>query len=302
MSKLIFGTYADSARALREVSHLESSLRTFGGGFSNSEIRLFMPQDKCQELRDTQILTDSSRVRPQPINIDPQSIEFFYSGKVFAASLCEHALEQSQDILVWLDCDTIFLRQPDEFDLPEDICFGYRPVMHNLISSLYTEAPNEFWTRVYNLLNISGDKLFPMLTHTDRQEIRPYFNCGVMAVRPQRGIFRKWLEDWKILYSDPVFIEQAKNEKLVKIFLHQAALVGAVLNLAETSELMCLPDSINYPLFFKEMYGADHEYDDLTDVTTLRYDIYFRNPAPDWVSRLKGPQPALDWLAEHLGR
>ena len=122
-----------------------------------------------------------------------------------------------------------------------------------------------------------------------------------MAVRPGRGILRKWLEDWKVLYNDPVFKEQAKEDKLVRIFLHQVALVGAVLNSADKSELLQLPDSINYPLFFKAMFGAEHEYDDLTDVTTLRYDIYFRNPAPDWVSHLKGPKQAINWLAQQLG-
>ena len=167
---MIFGVYADSAEGLKEIDHLEQSLRAFGGKYSASEIRLYLPHEKCQELKDSPILNDSSRVRPQPINIDPESLDFFYSGKVFAAAMCEHSLAHDNHILVWLDCDTIFLRQPDEFDLAENICFGYRPVMHNLMSSLYTEPPNEFWSRVYELLTVSDDRFFPMMTHTDHQK------------------------------------------------------------------------------------------------------------------------------------
>ena len=298
---MIFGVYADSEEYLKHVEILDKSLRTFCGKYRDSDICLFIPAENYEQLSQTPLLSDNSRIRSHPLTIDPCSQEFYYSGKVFAAALAEQIAEQDDQILVWLDSDTIFLGRPDEFDLAENICFGYRPVMHNLMSSLYHEPPTDFWKRVYELLGVQDEAFFPMLTHTDRQEIRPYFNCGVIAVRAQRGILRKWLECWQNLYTDPVFIEQAKEEKLVKIFLHQAALVGAVLNLAGKDEMIRLSDKINYPLFFKEMFGAEHEYNDLTNVTTLRYDIYFRNPAPDWVSRLSGPENILNWLSTHLG-
>jgi len=298
---VIFGVYADSEEDLKHIEILEKSLRTFGGKYRDSDIRLFVPKSQYEELRQSPLLTDNSRINLHPLTIDPRSEEFYYTGKVFAAALAEQIAAQDDQILVWIDSDTIFLRQPDEFDLAENICFGYRPVMHNLMSSLYHESPTDFWKRVYTLLSVQDEAFFPMLTHTDKQEIRPYFNCGVIAVRSQRGILRKWLECWQTLYTDPVFIEQAKAEKLVKIFLHQTALVGAVLDLAGKDEMSRLSDNINYPLFFKEMFGAEHEYNNLANVTTLRYDIYFRNPAPDWVSRLSGPENILNWLSTHIG-
>lgn len=298
---MIIGTYVSSEEEMKYVGILDESLRAFGGKYRDSNILLFVPESNFDKLSQVPLIADKARIDPHPLRIDPQSQAFFYTGKVFAAARAEQIAERKDQILVWMDSDTIILRQPDEFDLEESICFGFRPVMHNLMSSFYHEPPTDFWKRVYALLAISEEKFFPMLTHTDNQEIRPYFNCGIMAVRPRKGILRKWLEYWKILYTDPVFIQQAQEEKLVKIFLHQVALVGAVLNLAGIDEMIRLSDNINYPLFFKEMFGAEHEYDNLTNVTTLRYDIYFRNPAPDWASRLTGPEDIISWLSAHLG-
>ena len=91
-----------------------------------------------------------------------------------------------------------------------------------------------------------------------------------------------------------------RTEVTWRIFLHQTALVGPVINTLDRSALLELPDSYNYPIFFKKMYGAEEEFDDLTDVVTLRYDIYFRDPEPDWYTRLKGPDKSITWLKNRL--
>ena len=55
-------------------------------------------------------------------------------------------------------------------------------------------------------------------------------------------------------------------------------------------------------MFFKAMFGAEKEYDDLTGVVTLRYDYYFQNPAPDWAEQLKGSAEKIAWLKQKLGK
>ena len=78
--------------------------------------------------------------------------------------------------------------------------------------------------------------------------------------------------------------------------------MGAVLKSVRREDMLELPPQYNYPLFFKEMFGAVVEFDSVADVVTLRYDVYFRNPAPDWHTRLKGPAERVAWLKEHLAR
>ena len=65
-------------------------------------------------------------------------------------------------LLVWLDEDTVFLQDPEEFDLPEGIRLGYRPVMHRNIGLRMDEPIDAFWERVYADLSVaSGHAAFP---------------------------------------------------------------------------------------------------------------------------------------------
>jgi hypothetical protein len=168
--------------------------------------------------------------------------------------------------------------------------------MHQNIGSLYSEPPDEFWSRVYKNLSIPESALFPMVTPADQKTLRPYFNAGLMIVRPERGVLRRWPQNFKKLYEDPVFAEMCKKDVYKRIFLHQAALVGAILNTLKKEEMFEFSPEYNYPLFFHEKFEATRKFGDITDAITTRYDIYFRDPSPGWSERLKGPEEIIAWL------
>jgi hypothetical protein len=149
---------------------------------------------------------------------------------------------------------------------------------------------------------IPEEALFPMTTPADLQEIRAYFNAGLLVVRPERGVLGRWVEYFKILYSDSVLIDWSEQDQLKRVFVHQTALVGAVLNTLKRSEMVELSEQYNYPLFFKEMFGAVDEFTSVDEIATLRYDVYFRDPAPDWHTKLRGPADRIEWLRQRLGR
>jgi hypothetical protein len=92
-----------------------------------------------------------------------------------------------------------------------------------------------------------------------------------------------------------------RGEEKWRIFLHQAALVGAVLNLVDQSQLVELDNRYNYPLFFEEHWQSADRFDDISDVVTLRYDTYFRDPAPRWAQMLTGRTEVIDWLTARFG-
>ena len=92
------------------------------------------------------------------------------------------------------------------------------------------------------------------------------------------------------------------NDIEKKIFIHQTALVGAVINNLNKNEMIELSERYNYPLFFHHQYEAAKEFDSIEDVIMLRYDVYFRNPDPEWDKKLKGPSHLVDWLRERLGK
>jgi hypothetical protein len=141
-----------------------------------------------------------------------------------------------------------------------------------------------------------------MVTPADRQTIRAYFNAGLLVVRPESKILRRWGEDFTTLYSDSVLAEMCENDIEKKIFIHQTALVGAVLNNLKKEQLIELSDRYNYPIFFHQQYEAAKKFGSIEDIITLRYDVYFRNPDPEWSEKLKGPSHIVEWLRMRLGR
>jgi len=299
--KIIFAAYADSDDELRHIEYLADSLRTFGGRFSQAPVRVYLPESLAASVG------EDMSMRMQALGVDirtsriPDDARWFsYAGKTFAAGDAEAEAEGKAEILVWMDEDTIILQEPNELALDDQVDMAYRPVMHNRSGSLASEPPGLFWSRVYEMFNLDPNQLFSMVTPADRQTIRAYFNAGLLVVCPERGILRGWGDAFKKLYRDPALAAICRDNSTWRIFLHQAALVGPVINTLDQSALLELPDSYNYPIFFKKMYGAKEEFDDLTEVITLRYDIYFQKPEPNWSAQLRGPAESIAWLKNHL--
>jgi len=105
----------------------------------------------------------------------------------------------------------------------------------------------------------------------------------------------------EILCKDSVIKQLAEDDPKIKIFLHQAALTGAFLISLSQDETYLLPDTYNYPLFFKQMFGAPREFNDIEKVVTLRYDVFFENPTSDWWLHIKGSPKTVNWIRSRLG-
>ena len=227
---VIFATFAESNEQLGHVALLAESLREFGGAYAEATCWVFVPgtfSDADPELIER---LKSLRVELHASHTPESARTYYFSGKVFAAALAETKATNVSAVLVWMDEDTIILREPVAFDLADDLAFAYRPVMHNRSGTLYAEPPNKFWSRIYAVLKVGDDRLFPMVTPADQETIRAYFNAGLLVVRPERGIFRTWADDFVALYSDSLLARMCREDTEKRIFLHQTALVGAVLN------------------------------------------------------------------------
>ncbi|UCD17820.1 MAG: hypothetical protein JSV44_02645 [Candidatus Zixiibacteriota bacterium] len=298
---IIFAIYSESDEALFHARLLAESIRTFAGKYKDSPVWVYIPENLQGRTDETINEMQKLGVEIRTSRTPDDAQWFYYAGKVFAAGKAEAAAEGKAAVLVWMDEDTIVLREPIDFALNKAIGFAYRPVMHNRSGSLYAKPPDPFWSRIYGKLTLDPDSLFAMVTPADRQTIRAYFNAGLLVVRPGRKILRNWGEQFKILYRDSVLAEMCRENVTYRIFLHQTALVGAVMHTLEKDAMVELSDRYNYPIFFKKMYGAESEFDSIEDVVTLRYDIYFRKPDPDWSDQLIGPADKIAWMKQRLG-
>jgi len=298
----IFATYAGDDGELYSTLILAESIREYGESFRSAPIWIYVPEDLT--CSDTAVIAQfvELQVEIRRSRVPAEAERFFYAARVFAAARAEAAAETVAAILIWMAEDTVVLAEPAAFRLPEGVACGYRPVMHNIIGSAYAQPPDVFWQRLYDLMHVPADALFSMTTLADRQVIRAYFNAGLVVVRPKRGILRAWAKQFQTLYGDAEVVRATERDVVKKVFLHQMALVGAIVGPLARSEMLELPASYNYPMFFKEMFGAAEAFDSLADVVTMRYDVYFRNPAPDWHLRLKGPVDRIAWLKARLGR
>lgn len=296
--KIIFAGFAEGAEQLSHMLVFVESVRKFAGSFRDAPVWIYVPEGSTEKYK--RILEKISALNAHIYeSVAPEeALEYYFARKVFAAAEAEAKAADKAEVLSWLDEDTIILKEPKDFLLAHDKSLGYRPVMHQNIGSLYSDPPDEFWSRVYKNLSIPKSALFPMVAPADQRTLRPYFNAGLMVVRPKRGILRKWPGNFKKLYQDPVFAEMCQKDVYKKIFLHQAALVGAILNTLKKEEMFEFSPNYNYPLFFHEKFEATRKFGDISDAYTTRYDIYFRKPTPGWSERLKGPEEIIAWLKE----
>lgn len=296
-----FAVFAESDEQLRHSSILVESLRHFGGALRHSPFAIFVP-DSFDDLDEKWVERFRSLDAGLVISRTPaEAVWLPYAGKAFAAAMAEEMTVGEHDVLVWMDEDTIILQEPAAFALDDEIQFAYRPVMHNRTGSLYANPPDEIWRRVYERLAISEESLFPMVTPADQETIRAYFNAGLLVVRPAGGVLRAWASDFQKLYRDERFVEMCREQAGLKVFLHQMALVGAVLNRVERDRLEELPETYNYPIFFHQQFESPREFSSIEGVVTLRHDVYFRDPDPDWRNQLAGPPEQVVWLSARLG-
>jgi hypothetical protein len=300
--RIIFTTFVESKDELLPLKVMVESLRTFGGKFKDAPVWVYTTDKLMASESEALAKFASLNVEFRASQVPQDATWFFLARKVFAAAQAEADAEGKAAILARLDTDTIFIQEPDEYILPEGISVGYRPVFHRNINPLYTDPLDAYWTRAYQIMGIQESTVFPMVTPADGDTIRPYFQAGCIVVRPERGILRKWAEMFTVLYQDSVIKELCKQDQRKKIFTFQVALTGAILNNLAQSEIIQFSDRINYPIFFREMFGAKRDFHDITNAVTIRYEHFFVNPPKDWDKQLNGPEDRIAWIKERFSK
>jgi len=298
--EIVFATFAEKESDLARIRIMIESIRTFAGRFKDAPVWVYLTEgmlaSESEHLEAIESLGGEFWLGQAP----EEAAWFYLSRKVFASAQAEGQAAGKTGILAWLDVDTVFLQEPGEFLLPKGKSLGYRPVMHRNISPLYDEPLDDFWKRAYEKMSVPESHAFPMLTVADGDKIRPYINAGCLVVRPERGLLRKWAESFSLLYKDPVLIEMCRRDERKRIFIHQVALSGAVLKHLGRGEMLELSNRINYPIFFREMFGAKRDFHDIGEAVTIRYESFFENAPPDWDKVLSGPPDRIAWLKEHF--
>lgn len=295
---ILFASYAEYPQQVVRCLLFCESIRTFAGSMREAPIRVYL-SEQLETLREKyQDRFAGLKVEVRNLKVPPAAQKFYLAGKPHAAARAEADAAGEADILAFLDANIIVIKEPQDFWLEPETVLAFRPVFHQNIGSLYSEPPDVFWSRVYQILNVPESAIFPMEAVADKSVLRPYINAGYLVVRPEHGTLRKWAESFTTCYQDPNLAEICRQDTY-NVFLHQAALAGAVMTHIERCDMTELPRTYNIPLFFEKFYDSEYTFDSLENIVSFKYEFNFADLPEGWDQKLKGPVEVIAWIKSH---
>lgn len=297
MEEIAFGLFATSGKAEEEAVLLAKSLRHFGGNYRLAPMYIFEAPGQPFSKKNLALLSDLD-INVHEIAIPESILAFPFAAKTLAAGVFENQAGSGHKQLIWMDRDSLIINDPEDLILPNGKLVGYRPVDHRLIGSLWNLPKDAFWESVYNHFNLSDERTFPMMTSVDRVEIRPYFNAGMLVVRPQAGLLQTWSEAMINSMNLPIFDKFYRENTLYQIFIHQVLLAVILCQCLEKDQFIQLPYKVNYPLHMHSQYPADLKVNNLNDLITCRHDGFFEDK--DWEAGISINEPLSSWLKENI--
>jgi hypothetical protein len=277
---------------------LAESIRSFGGALSRAPIWYFVPDYGETLSEDTRNRLLALDVTLTPFEIETEVARFPFTGEAEAAAIAESRALGCADLLAWLNPNTLVLREPGDFLLPEGKVLGYRPVHHKNVGSRYGEPLDPFWTLIYRLCEVPEERIFPMRTHVDGEVLRPYFNAGCHTTRPGRGLLRDWRDAFLRIYREPALLELYSENGAYEVFVHQAVFTGVVLAACSRDEILELPRGYNYPLHLHDEDVTGHRPSRLEDLVTIRHEGFYADH--EWYSKIPAGEALKRWIAERL--
>jgi hypothetical protein len=247
---------------------LFESIRQYAGSFSDCPIYALSP-------RSGHAISANARARLEQLGVtyideilNTECREYGSANRVAAAAYVEKL--HPHEILVILDSDTLFIREPDRILLLPDVDVAVRPVD---IKGMCTTGPGDpfdnYWRELCRCCEVDYERIPWTTSFVDQQKIKASYNAGLVIVRGELGILQQWAEfffasvqrqltpyarDWR-LRSGAGWVTPAASRLWGS---NQAALSLAIWN--KTRRVEELPSTYNYPL---------HQHRDI-DAETIR--------------------------------
>lgn len=290
MFEMAFACLAGTDAEARHAWLLAQSLRAFGGGLAASPVFALLPVGGVLNPEvEAGLRRDGVTLEPfaMPAPLDEVPLAARAAGAAQAEISAQHAAR----LIVWLDSDTLILREPVGLRIPPQARIGCRPVDHRLIGSAWEDEPGAFWKAIYTGCGVGDERVFPVRTTVDGQAVRAYFNAGCLVARPETRLLRRWLAAILSLAAREEFRDLSGREAL---FFHQAVLAGTLMATLSRAEIAELPATVNYPLHLHPRVPKDRQPETLRDLESLRYESIFDHE--DWASRVPVDEDLRAWL------
>ncbi|TXT55673.1 MAG: hypothetical protein BAJATHORv1_30053 [Candidatus Thorarchaeota archaeon] len=298
-NKLAFNTIVfPNTSSENDAVLLAKSIRKNGGNLSEFQIRMFQPAISKEVSLDAKRHLKELDVDIIQFKIKNEKLTFPFMSEAIAMAEAEKLGLNDSEQIVWLARNSVIIREPVELLLREKEQLRYRPVHHILIGSRYNEDKDAFWNLVYQSCRIDDDQIFPMRTHIDNIEIRPYFNAGCLVTRPESGIFQKYLNNFQREYLRDDFKRFYQKNELYMIFIHQAILSGTIISTVQKDMMVELPSSYNYPVHLHNDDRTENRPRVLDDIVTFRHEGFHQES--DWMDKMPASRGLKKWLSDSL--
>jgi hypothetical protein len=293
----------------RQALLLFESIRRYGGAFARCPIYALAPRAGLGVGRQAQGRLEGLGVDYIDRVLNTECPEYGSANRVVAASYIEATT--SHELLVVLDSDTLFLREPVAIQLAGDVDVAVRPVD---VKGMCTSGPGDpadaYWQELCEVCGVSYDEIPWVRSYVDDLRCKASYNGGLVVVRRASGILCRW---WDYFLASMRAGLRPRSEAVElrsstgRVAPEASRLWGsnqAALSLAmwhTTRRVLTLEPTYNYPLHSHEALG-ERRARDFDELVHVHYHWLFE---PDAISTaaITAPTstlraPKLAWLRE----
>lgn len=263
--KLNYMIMVGSPEEERQAEILIKSIREYGGEYSSEPVVLVCSQPSFSPGKNI-----AKKVQ-KIINLemDDSLRKFPFSDKVFACAQVEGMVDNLTDWLMWLNPDALMFSPPGKIPADSGKWVSIRPVHVKNIGSPCNSPINRYWQNIYIKTGVDTTRLWPVESFVDDQMLRPYYNSGCMAFRPEKRILRTWKEVYASMLRDKSTYAFYSSDDYSSIFFHQAVLSSVIISRAGKERINILPPSYSYPLVLQNNVSPGHRIDSVPGISIV---------------------------------
>lgn len=244
------------------------SIRQFGGILKDAHIFSYKPRKGEALKRSTIAFFEKNNVNYIDLQLNKKYTNYPLSNKPI---VCAHRENQSNaDVLIFLDSDSFFLKNPVFL---QNINHGevlIRPVDTSIIGSdKFFSSPNgDYWKKLYHELRVHRN--VTVCTTIDNKEILEYYNSGMIISQVSNGLFQNWNDNFEKIMN----LNLIPNQGI--FFVEQSALSATIS--AMNLKVNILPKEYNCPVhLIDKCQNPAFRIDKFRDLVHIHYHKVFRD-------------------------
>jgi hypothetical protein len=266
------------------------SIRKFAGRYSNASIYTFQTRNGTELKKATLDHLAELGVSHSSIQTNCGHKVREFANKTFVSAYAEEWL--TEDILVFVDSDTVFVSEPLDFDLSFGIDAAVCTADSKYLSSTGQGDPrDELWQKIYRSYSLTDE---PFVVTPTGVRTRAFFSSGLVVVRRSAGIFRAWWPQLLAMLCSGV-IPEHMTRRSDEISL-------ATVLVSRFDRVKLLDGRYNYLVYRRPALLRPFDRVQLEELIHLHYRFWFN--IPGFLSVLQPPlrsdSEILRWLQTHL--